>query len=179
MHLHLLHIPLFLGLALLCPSILALTLAQGTTSLVTPTTPNSGLNVTAGDKKFTCNRITSQTRAAPGFADCAGVLRQLPLNPTVGTFYNTGRGDFQLPHFVSYRTCTVIISLRRSVDKVQSSWLAVQVAAMQLNEACQDIRAMPGLGYATTFIDDLDVMTVTLTGPQRALDGKNGTIETS
>lgn len=45
--------------------------------------------------------------------------------------------------------------------------LAVQVAALELNEACQDLRMAPGLGYAYTFIDAAGKMKVTLQAPAR------------
>ena len=178
MHL-LLHFPL-LGLALLSPSILALTIPLTTPTNISQT--SNGLNVTV-NSGITCTKRDGSVRIQPGFADCAGALRLLPLNPSAGTFYNQGRGDFQLPYFDTYKTCTVLVSLRSPLDRVQSSWLAVQVAAMELNEACQDVRAAPGLGSATTFVDGLNSMRITLQGPRRELgdggDGGDGATETS
>lgn len=52
-------------------------------------------------------------------------------------------------------------------DKVRSSWLAVQVAALELNEACQDVRTAPGLGNAVTYVGALKRMKVTLKEPGR------------
>ena len=100
----------------------------------------------------------------PRFADCAGVLRSVPLNPYMGTFYNKGAGDFQLPFFETYKTCEVLIELSTAYDKVESSWLAVQLAALEMNMACQDVRTSPGLGNAYTYIDNLNKMKLTLRG---------------
>ena len=180
MHLRLLRVP-FLGLALLSPSILALTIPQST-SLANISQTNNGLNVTANGG-FTCTKRDASVRIQPGFADCAGALRLLPLDPSVGIFYGQGRGDFQLPYFDTYKSCTVLVSLHSSIDRVQSSWLAVQVAAMELNEACQDVRTAPGLGFATTFVDGLNSMKITLQGPRKTLsdgdDGGDGATETA
>ena len=74
----------------------------------------------------------------------------------------------------------VVLTMQSALDRVQSSWLAVQVAAMELNEACQDVRTAPGLGSASTFVDDLGAMRITLTTPQSELGvGGDGVIETS
>ena len=43
----------------------------------------------------------------------------------------------------------------------------MHVAALELNEACQDVRTAPGLGYAYTFIDEAGKMKVTLQPPAR------------
>lgn len=164
-----------LGFALFS-SALATSIAQGTT-LINPASTlhtNSSLNGTS-NKAFVCTKRTHQSRGEPGFADCAAVLRSLPLNPNIGTFYNSGPGDFQLPYFETYRTCQVVIELRSVHDKVQSSWLAVQVAALELNSACQDVRMAPGLGTAYTYIDNLGAMKVTFTGPGALGDGVDGT----
>ena len=165
-----------LGFALFS-SVLAMTISQGTT-LINPASTlhtNSSLNGTSNGA-FVCNRRSPQTRREPGFADCAGVLRSLPLNPDIGTFYNSGTGDFQLPHFEIYRTCQITIELRSAYDKVQSSWLAVQLAALELNSACQDVRTAPGLGTAYTYIDVMDRMKLTLAAPLQMLgDGVDGT----
>lgn len=153
----------FLGLALFSSLALALTIPQGTT-LINPASTlhtNSSLNATSNNA-FVCTRRGPQSIMSPDFADCAGVLRSLPLNPYIGTFYNTGPGDFQLPYFETYKTCQVIIELSTAYDKVQSSWLAVQLAAVELNDACQNIRMSPGLGNAYTYIDNLKKMKITL-----------------
>lgn len=174
---HMLLHPNLLGLAFFSSSALAMTIPQGTTLINTASTPhtNSSLNGTS-NSAFVCTRRTFQTPVEPGFADCAGALRSLPLNQNVGTFYNSGRGDFQLPYFETYRTCQVLIELRSTYDKVQSSWLAVQLAALELNGACQDVRTAPGLGNAYTYIDNLDTMKVSLRGAGRRFgDGGEGT----
>ena len=142
-----------------------LTIPQGTT-LTNPTSDlqtSSSLNATS-NSGFTCSKRGPQQRILPGFADCAGVLRFLPLDPKIGTFYNSGRGDFQLPYFETYKTCTVLVELRSTFDKVESSWLAVQLAALELNAACEDVRLAPGLGYAYTYLDDLGALKITLKG---------------
>ena len=172
----LLHLP-FLGLALFSSPALTMTIPQGT-SLTTPTTSphtNGSLNATSNGA-YVCSKRGAQMRTQPDFADCAGALRSVPLDPTIGTFYNSGRGDFQLPHFETSKTCLVVIELRSPYDKVQSSWLAVHVAAMELNVACQDLREAPGLGSAYTFLDDMSQMKITLKGAQKQLgDGDDGT----
>ena len=67
------------------------------------------------------------------------------------------------------------MELRNPYDKVRSSWLAVQVAALELNEACQDVRTAPGLGNAYTYVDTLRKMKITLRAPARQLgDGEGG-----
>ncbi|CAF9918319.1 hypothetical protein IMSHALPRED_004276 [Imshaugia aleurites] len=155
-----------LGLALWSTSALAMTIPQGTT-LSNPTNTlqtNSSLNTTS-NSAFTCVKGGTQARAEPRFADCAGALRSLPLNPVIGTFYNSGHGDFQLPYFEPYKTCTVLVELRSTFDKVQSSWLAVQLAALELNAACEDVRMAPGLRIAYTYLDALGAMKITLKGP--------------
>lgn len=58
----------------------------------------------------------------------------------------------------------MVVELSKSYDRVQSSWLAVQVAALELNAACQDIREAPGLGNAYTYVDALNTMKITLRG---------------
>ena len=157
----------FLVLALFSPSALAATIPPGI-SLTTPTDPLSttvSLNATSKGN-FVCNtRGTSFSAQEPVFADCAGALRSMSLNPNVGTFFNTGRGDFQIPYFHTYRTCTVIVDLRSSLDKVQSSWLAVHVAALELNEACQEVRKAPGLSWGYTYLDGSGAMRISLKGP--------------
>ena len=159
----------FLGLALLTSSTLALTIQQGT-NLVNPTNSlhtNSNLNgtVAADPKAFVCVKKGTSTATTPKNADCAGALRALPLNPNVGVFYEISGGNFQLPYFTKFKTCTVLITLRSKNDKVQSSWLAVQVAAMELNAACEDARGRHGfdeLLKANTYVDDLEAMKITL-----------------
>ena len=170
---HLLLYLKYLGMALFSSSALAASIPQGI-SLT-----NGSLNA-ASNGAFLCSRRTSQTSVEPKFSDCAGVLRALPLNPTVGVFYNTGRGDFQLPHFETYRTCQVVIELQTSASKVQSSWLAVQVAALELNSVCQDLRSSPGLGSAYTYVDDSNLMKITLKGlPLGNGEGGTNATETS
>ena len=154
----------FLGLALFFSSALTMTIPQGTNLINLA----SGLNGTS-NSAFVCNKRGTGWTIGPGFADCAGVLRSLPLNPNIGTFYNTGVGNFQLPYFETYKTCQVVIELRSKYDKVQSNWLAVQLAALELNTACQDVRAAPGLGSAYTYVDDLETMKITLKAPTRGL----------
>lgn len=175
----LLHLP-FLGLALFSSSALAATIPQGI-SLTTPTNPlqsDTSLNATSKGN-FVCSTNTASQRILPSFADCAGVLRSMPLDPSIGIFYNSGMGDFQLPYFTSHKTCTVIVELRSTFDKVRSSWLAVHAAALELNAACQDVRTAPGLGLAYTYIDELSSMKITLKGPQRALGGGENATETA
>ena len=59
---------------------------------------------------------------------------------------------------------------------MQSSWLAVQLAALELNGACQDVRAAPGLGNAYTYIDNLNSMKLSFRGAGPRLgDGDDGT----
>ena len=175
------HLP-FLGLALFSSSALAMTISQGTSLSTTGpvlTGNTTTLNATSNGG-FVCSRRNPQTGTQPRFADCAGVLRFLSLDPTVGVFYNSGRGDFQLPYFKSYKTCTVVVELRSTYDKVQTSWLAVHQATMELNAACQDIRATPGLGFAFTYMDDLQSMKITLQGPRLGNgDGGTDTTETA
>lgn len=74
------------------------------------------------------------------------------------------------------------MELRSTYDKVRSSWLAVQVAALELNEACQDVRTGSGLGSAYTYVDALEAMKITLRGPVRGLgdgEGGGGAVESS
>ena len=174
----LLHLP-FLGLALFSSSAFAATIPQGT-SLTTPTNPlQSNTSFDAVSSAFVCSINTASHRILPSFADCAGALRSVPLDPSIGTFYNSGSGDFQLPYFTSHKTCTVIVELRSTYDKVRSSWLAVHAAAMELNTACQDVRTAPGLGIGYTYIDELRSMKITLKGPQRTLGGGENATETA
>lgn len=174
---------LSLSLALLSPPALALTV-PGSLDLTNPTPPtttppttsgapplngttSSDLNGTASNANaFTCLKRTAQTTQEPDFADCAAALRSLPLNAAVGVFWNAGEplGDFQLPYFETYRSCQVVVSLRSAYDRVRSSWLAVAVAALELNAACQGVRAAPGLGSAVTFVDGLQTMKIELKG---------------
>lgn len=181
------HIPLpltLLSLAIFPPSALTMTISHNTATLqlLNPASalPSNStlLNGTSNGSNrppFICNPQTPGMRILPKFADCAGVLRSLPLNPTIGIFYNSGAGNFQLPYFETYRTCTVLVELRSTYDRVRSSWLAVQVAALELNDACQDVRTATGLGSASTYIDSLEAMKVTLRGPVRQVgDGEGG-----
>lgn len=173
----------FLSLALLISSALASTVPQGT-NLVSPpdsfhTSSNLNGTVGADPKAFECVRKgPSTTTTTPGNADCAAALRALPLNPYVGVFYASGAGDFQLPYFETFKTCTVLITLRSRYDKVQTSWLAVHVAGMELNAACQDVRMRSGfeqLLRATTSVDELGSMQITLQPSSYRLDGTNAT----
>ncbi|KAM0805596.1 hypothetical protein BDR22DRAFT_291405 [Usnea florida] len=183
----------FLSLALLTSSALALTIPQGT-GLVSPSDePNttsdlngtsSNLNGTIGadPKKFECTRKGSTTTMGPSNADCASALRAMPLNPNVGTFYSVGAGNFQLPYFETYKTCTVLISMRSRYDRVQSSWLAVHLAALELNAACEATRSKTGwesLLKATTSVDDLGSMQIFLQPSSYRLDGNDGTNATA
>ena len=176
----------FLSLALLTSSALALTIPQGT-NLVSPTDSihtTSNLNETVGadPKRFECIRKMSSTTMGPANADCAAALRAMPLNPNVGTFYSVGGGNFQLPHFETYKTCTVLVSMRGRYDKVQSSWLAVHVAALELNAACEAARQRTGyesLLKATTGVDDLGSMQIALQPSSYRLDGTDGTNATT
>lgn len=61
----------------------------------------------------------------------------------------------------------MLVELGSAFDRVRSSWLAVQVAALALNAACQDVRTTPGLGSAATAIDDGTGgrLKITLKGP--------------
>ena len=167
----LLHLNLYtLALFFLSLSVFAATIPQST-SLTTSTTSlqlnTSNLNTTASNSAFVCKPRGLRVQIEPTFADCAGVLRSLPLDPTVGTFYNTGGGDFQLPYFESFKTCQVLVELAAASNKVRSSWLAVQVAALSLNAACEDVRLTPGLGYAYTYVDPSTLMKITLQGLRR------------
>ena len=176
----------FLSLALLISSALALTVPQGT-NLVSPSDSihtNSNLNETVGadPKKFVCLKKGASTTIGPANADCAAALRAVPLNPNVGTFYNVGAGDFQLPHFEKYGTCTVLITMKSRYDKVQSSWLAVHLAALELNAACEAARKRTGfeaLLKATTYLDDLGSMQISLQPSSYRLDGTDGTNATA
>ena len=168
---------LFLALALFSPPLLAVTIPQGT-ALVNPLSTNLSLNATS-NSAFVCSRRGRQMYNEPGFADCAGVLRSVSLDSTVGIFYNAGQGDFQLPFFASYRGCTVLVEVRSVYDRVRTSWLAVHMAAMELNAACQDVRTAPGLAFAYTYIDELDRMKVTLKGPGGRLSDGTDASETS
>ena len=177
----------FLSLALLISSGFALTIPQGT-NLISRTDSihtTSNLNETVGvdpDKKFQCIKKGSGTTTGPANADCAAALRAIPLNPNVGTFYSAGGGNFQLPYFETYKTCTVLVSMRSRYDKVQSSWLAVQVAALELNAACEAARQRTGydaLLKATTSVDDLGAMQILLQPSSYRLDGTDGTNATA
>lgn len=176
----------FLSLALLTSSALALTVPQGT-NLVNPsdsshTTSNLNETVGADPKKFQCLRRGSTTTTGPANTDCAAALRAMPLNPNIGTFYSNGGGNFQLPYFQTYKTCTVLVTLRSRYDKVQSSWLAVHVAALELNAACDATRQRTGyesLLKAITDVDDLGSMQVTLQPSYNRLDGTDGTNATA
>lgn len=160
----LLHLNL-LALTLFSSSAFALAIPQGTT-LTNPASTlhtNSSLNGTS-NSAFVCTRRTPVQRVEPHFSDCAGVLRSLPQNPNIGTFYNSGSGDFQLPYFETYKTCQVVVELRSTFDKVQTSWLAVQLAALELNTACEDVRTSPGLGNAYTYVDSMKTMKISYKG---------------
>lgn len=166
----------YLGLALFSSSALAATIPQGTTLINSASLPhtNTSLNGTS-NSAFVCTRRGAQARTEPSFSHCAGVLRALPLNPIIGTFYNSGAGDFQLPYFETYKTCQVLLELPRASDKVRSSWLAVQLAALELNTACEDVRAAPGLGGAYTYVDNSNLMKITLKGAGAPVgDGDDG-----
>ena len=180
----------FLSLALLASSALALTLPPQGPNLVSPSDDlhtysnldgtNSNLNGTVGadPKKFECIRKGSSTTTGPSNADCAAALRAVPLNPNVGTFYSVGSGNFQLPHFETYKGCTVLISMKSRYDRVQSSWLAVHLAALELNAACEATRAKTGyesLLKAITSVDDLGSMQILLQPSSYRLDGTDGT----
>ena len=127
------HIPLhlnLLSLALFSPSALTMTIPHdpalqilnpATTALPTNSTLNSTSPANA-NRLFTCAQQSPHRSTRPGFADCAGVLRSLPLNPSIGIFYNAGPGDFQLPYFNTYKSCQVLVELQNAYDKVRSSW---------------------------------------------------------
>ena len=164
----------FLGLILLSSSALAATIPHGAT-LTASTNPaaNGTLNATS-NAAFVCNKQTPGTVVSPLFGDCAGALRSLPLNPAIGNFYNTGQGDFQLPMFETYKSCQVLVEMRSRYDKLRSSWLAVHVAATELNIGCL---TSPGIvPSAYTYLDELQTVKITIKGVQRRLgDGESGT----
>ena len=183
----------FLSLALLTSSALGLTVPQAP-NLVSPTDSihtnsdlsgtNSNLNGTVGadPKNFQCLKKGSTTTTGPTNADCAGALRALPLNPYVGTFYSDGAGNFQLPYFEKYGSCTVLVTLRNRNYKVQSSWLAVHLAALELNAACEATRQRTGYESflkGTTSVDDLGSMQISLQPSSYRLDGTDGTNATA
>ena len=167
------HLP-FLSLALLSSSALAATIPQGTT-LSTPTNPatNRTLDATS-NAAFVCNKQQPGTVVSPLSADCAGALLSLPLNPAIGDFYNTGRGDFQLPTFETYKSCQVLVEIRSRYDRLRSSWLAIHAAAAELNLACltSSTALVPS---AYTYLDELQTVKITLKGVRRQLgDGNSG-----
>lgn len=72
--------------------------------------------------------------------------------------------------FESYKTCTVIVTLSPAVSSVQSSWVAIHAAAMELNEACQDVRST-GLASGFTYVDGREGIKVTMQGSRHGADG--------
>ena len=154
----LLHLPL-LGLALILSSNIVMSMPQDM-DLTIPVNATQ-FNATADDR-FVCNKRGDSRSWQPQFADCAGALLSLPFNPSTGVFYNSGRGDFQLPYFKNYRTCQVLVELRSTFDKVTSSWLAVHMAATELNGVCQIQRQQPGLANGYVYLDDLKSLKITL-----------------
>lgn len=179
----LLHLP-FVGLALFSSSALAMTIPQGAslatrqgTSLTIP--PDEGSFNATSNSGFACTRRTNQ-RVLPRFADCAGALRFLPTDPTIAKFYNAeGEGEIQLPMFESYKSCTIIVTLSPSLSSVQSSWVAIHAAAIELNAACQDVRAT-GLASGFTYVDNRDGIKVTMQGSRYGVgDGTSNATETA
>lgn len=180
----LLHLP-FLGLALFSSSAPAMTIPQGAslttrqgTSLILPPSDSSSFNATS-NSGFACTRRTTQ-KVLPRFADCAGALRFLPTDPTIASFYNAeGEGEIQLPMFESYKTCTIIVTLSPALSSVQSSWVAIHAAAMELNAACQDVR-LTGLASGFTYVDSRDGIKVTMQGSRYGVgDGPSNATETA
>lgn len=168
----------FLGLILFSSSALAATIPQDTT-LTTPTNlaTNRTLNASS-NAAFVCNKQTAGKVTEPLYKDCGAALLALPMNPAIGTFYNTGGGDFQLPMFETYKSCQVLIELRSRYDKVRSSWLAIHAAATELSIAC--LTSTDIVPSAYTFLDELQSAKITLKGVSRQLgDGNSGTDATA
>lgn len=179
----LLHLPFF-GLALFSSLALAktiplgasLTTRQGTSLTIPPT--DSSFNATS-NSGFACTRRTTQA-VMPSFANCAGALRFLPTDPIIAKFYNAeGQGDIQLPQIVSYKSCTIVVTLNPALDWVRTSWVAIHAAATELNDACQEVR-LTGLASGFTYVDIREGIKVTLQGSRiGAGDGTSNATETA
>lgn len=65
-------------------------------------------------------------------------MRALPNLPDIGNFHiGPGRdANYQLPVFERYKDCEVLIELATPTTVSRTSWLAVGLAATQLNIAC-------------------------------------------
>ena len=86
----------------------------------------------------------------------------LPSTPDIGHFHTIGRDDgFKLPVFERHRDCEILIEGPQNMVS-KSSWLAIGLAATELNMACLDNEARTAGG--TTFTGEADRIKITLRG---------------
>lgn len=110
---------------------------------------------------------------------CAKALCGLPSTADVGVFANNAPGDFQLPNFSRWKNCEVLIENRYTKSKSQSSWLEIGLAAIELNEACQEIRNRGYLGSGTTHTGQTNGIRITMRGYTGPYLGANATDPTA
>ncbi len=142
----------FVLTALFSSTNLALTIPPSAV-LSDPAAPSASLQAATqldatGPRNTVCTP-SSQT-IGPDFASCAIALRGLPSTAEVGVFSNTAAGAFQIPTFSRWKNCEVLIEPRYPNSNVQSSWLEIGLAVVELNQACLG-RDSSTLGSGVTY----------------------------
>ncbi|KAL8805388.1 MAG: hypothetical protein Q9182_001954 [Xanthomendoza sp. 2 TL-2023] len=81
-----------------------------------------------------------QYTVLPQQKNCAAAMRDLPDLPDIAEFHSQPGRDpaYQLPTFRRYKDCEVLIELSPGRTS-RTSWLAIGLAATQLNLGCVDI----------------------------------------
>ena len=133
---------------ILSDSILLLTLISSLTftyasptnsSLITLSQNIPILNISAFSSEPTCYRsyVPYSSRLAR-YTYCSHAVASLPHYHNPGQFHTGSPFDrFSLPHVQRYETCQVTVDINSYVPRDESSWTAVQVAAMGLINTCR------------------------------------------
>ena len=74
----------------------------------------------------------------PSYIDCEYAMRQLPFDPTRGTFNYTGVEDeYKLPVYKLYKTCGIAVEMNPGVNQPdESSWAEIVFQTQRLNDGC-------------------------------------------
>lgn len=159
--------------AVLTPTSFALTVPPNAT-LSNPATPSGTLQPATqldapNPRDTVCSPRGPGISIDPSFSSCAKALHGFPSSTETGTFSNAGRGDFQLPTFSRWRNCEVLVEIIAPSARVRSSWAEIGLAAVELNEACQEIRDNGFLGSGVTYAGPANGIKISL----RAYSGRS------
>ncbi|KAM0801923.1 hypothetical protein BDR22DRAFT_145536 [Usnea florida] len=126
-----------------------------------PASPN-------GEPHCYTNPSPFERRQKPRFTDCGAAIRELPSNHDIGNFRTGGPADqFRLPVTKEIGTCSVKVNIQPGLTGgVTSTWVAIGMAATQLNMACVNSFTFPIKigGWTTTGARDGIVVTLRYAG---------------